>query len=280
MVSVRSRCLLSVCGGLVAISTIGCGAALNHADLQAQAGAPLSTQSEAVRIPFDPGRPTFVLAIEPFVFHETLAQDAGSAEINIRRGGEELAAKFTTALANVGNFSIIDSGLSKSKNGAYIARLKKGEVGPYIVRATVSEFTEVAEASSSSRGGSLGFTGALLGIAGAVTRNSALGWTGVGLAAANPTYRQSNAEQKGMVGIDFRIVDGRSGRVVAAFKSTGTFKSAAASKGVSLFGIGGQETKFAQSVVGQALTVALNDAVRQLNTSLTGGAMTTASASR
>ena len=75
----------------------------------------------------------------------------------------------------------------------------------------------------------------------------ALGEGGAGLAAANPTYNNTEAEREGMVGIDFRIVDGKTGRVVTAFKSTGTFKAASASTGISLFGIGGTDTKFAQS---------------------------------
>ena len=255
-------------GSLLIATTTGCGVSLDSSSVAAQAGAPDSAKAEVVKIPYDKSLPTFVLAVEPFVFTQTPEEGANFTQITIRRGGEDLAAKFTTALANVGNFSVIDSGLKKSKNGVYSARLKKGEKGPYIVRATVTEFTEVAQASSKSRGGSLGWLGVVAGVAGAVSGKSGLAWSGAGLAAANPTYNNSSAEREGMVGIDFRIVDGSSGRVVSAFKSTGTFKSASASTGISLFGIGGTDQKFAQSVLGQAVTVALNDAVKQLNEAL------------
>ncbi len=251
-------------------STTGCGVSLDAASLKAEAGAPESTRTEVVKIPYNASLPTYVVAVEPFVFRETHAEDSNVSEFTFRRGGEDLAAKFTTALANVGNFSVIDSGLKKSKDGVYSAKLKKGESGPYIVKATVTEFTEVAEASSSSRGGSLGWVGLIAGVAGAVSGNSGLAWSGAGVAAANPTYESEEAEKKGMVGIDFRVVDGRTGRVVSAFKSTGTFKSASASKGISLFGIGGSNHKFAQSVLGQAVSVALNDAVTQMNEALAG----------
>lgn len=249
---------------VVALGT-GCSANLDKNLVQAQAGSPQSTQAEVINIPYNPSLPKYVLAVEPFVFRETIA--AGT-EVNFRYGGEDLAAKLTTALGNVGNFSIIDSGLSKTTDGKYHAKINKGESGPYIVKATVSEFTENAEAEEKSRGVSLGSIGLIAGIAGALTGKSGLAWAGAGVAAADPGYSSETSMKKGMVGIDFRVVNGSTGRIIKTFKSTGTFTSASASKGVSLFGISGGETKFAQSVLGQAVTQAMNDAVQQIADSL------------
>ncbi|MFN8392372.1 MAG: CsgG/HfaB family protein [Bdellovibrionota bacterium] len=254
---------------LCSVSVIGCGATLNKSSLQAESGATDSTKIELVKIPRNPALPTYVLAIEPFTFRETFSPDQNVTSITIRQGGESLASQLTTALANAGNISVVDSGLSKKKDGMYSAKLRKGEVGPYIVRATVTEFTEVAEASSESSGGSLGWLGVVAGVAGAVSGNRALGWTGAGVAAANPSYHNNSAEKKGMVTIDFRLVDGKTGRIVGAFKSSGTFKAASAASGFSLFGIGKTKQQFAQSVLGQAVTAAMNDAVTQINGTLT-----------
>ncbi len=263
-----NRTLVVVSCLLAAPVLTGCGAMLDPKSVQATSGSPESSSAEVVSIPHDPARPMYVVAVEPFVFRETHAEGANVLSIHVRNSGEQLAAKLTTALANVGNISVLDSGLTKSKNGTFKARLEKGEVGPYVVRATVTEYNEVAEASSESTNVSLGWLGVVGGVAGAVTGKSGLAWTGAGLAAANPSYNNQTAEKKGVVAIDFRVVDGRNGRVVAAFKSSGTFKSGAAARGMSLFGIGKSSTKVAQSAVEQAVVVALNDAVQQINDKL------------
>ena len=250
-------------GVLLSLCT-GCSATLDKASVQATEGAPESSTTATVSIPRNPSLPTFVVAIEPFIFSQTFAANENAVQINIRQGGETLAAKLTTALSNSGNLSVVDSGLSKSKAGMYVASLKRGEKGPYIVRATITEFNEVAEAESESSGGSLGWVGLVAGVAGAIAGKPALGYAGAGLAAANPTIENDVRSKKGVVAIDFRVVDGKSGRIVGAFKSSGTFKSASASSGFSLFGIGKSNHKFAESALGQAITVALNDAVRKI----------------
>lgn len=251
----------------------GCTATLDKSSLQAKEGAPESTQTEVVSIPYNASLPTYVLAVEPFVFSRTLTEGKNEVNVTYTHGGESLAAKLTTALASVGNFSVIDSdGLTKKQGGKYSVQLKKGEVGPFIVKATVTEYTEVAEASHERSGASLGWAGLIAGAAGAIADKPGLMWTGAGIAAANPSYNNEKAEKKGMVTIDFRVVDGRNSRIVGAFKASGTFSSAQASKGFSLFGIGSQNTKFAQSVLGQAVRVALNDAVKKINDSIVGRA--------
>lgn len=252
---------------VVSIFLFSCSARIDNQAVRATAGAPVSTEIEVVSIPYNPQLPTYVVAVEPFVFSRTFADGEGYT-INIRSGGEDLAAQLVTVLANNGNVSVIDSGLAKSADGMYNTKLRQGEVGPFIVRATVTEFTEVAEAESKSRGGSLGWVGAIAGIAGAVSGKDGLMWGGAGLAAANPTYKNNQAAKKGMVALDLRLVDGSTGRIISAFKSNGTFSSASAESGFSLFGIGTNEQKFAQSVIGQAIRAALNDASLKINQAL------------
>ena len=254
--------------GAALLLAAGCTATLDKSSVKAKAGATESTETEVVSIPYDPAYPKYVVAVEPFVFSRTFAPNEHGMTINIRQGGEELAAKLTTALANSGNISVVDSGLRKSNSGTYSARLNKGEVGPFVIRATVTEFTENAEAESEKVGGSLGWAGAATGIAGAITGNDALTWTGAGVAAANPTLEQETASRTGMVAIDFRVVDGRTGRVTGAFKAAGNFTAASATSGFSLFGIGKQSHKFAQSALGQAVQMAVNDAVTKITSEL------------
>lgn len=225
--SIRIIILLSLIG------ITGCSVQLDKSRAKAESGAPESTQIEVVKIPYNSEMPTIVFAVEPFIFQETLQQGQNISRIQFMQGGEQIAAKFTTGLASVDNFSVIDSGLVKDPSGMYKAKLLPGEIGPFIVRATITEFTENAESSDRKRGG-LGYSG-----------------------------RQ--AEKQGMVAIDFRVVDGSTGRVFQGFKSEGTFKSASNEARMNFFGIGGGEKKFAQSVLGQAVTAAINDAIVKIH---------------
>jgi curli biogenesis system outer membrane secretion channel CsgG len=213
--------------------TSGCSVQLDKSRARAQSGATESTTIDVVTIPYDASMPTLVFAVEPFIFRETLQQGSGITRMQFVEGGEQIAAKFTTGLANVGNFSVIDSGLVKRPDGMYQAKMMPGEVGPFIVRATITEFTEDAESSERRRGAIV--------------------------------YRGRQQERKGMVAIDFRVVDGSTGRVVQGFKSEGTFASASESARLDFFGIGGGESKFAQSVLGQAITAAINDAIVKIH---------------
>jgi len=176
--------------------------------------------------------------------------------------GVGLAAQMTTALSNWPNVSVLDpSGVFRNPDGTLTAKLQQGEIGPFVVRGTVTEFNETADLADKTRGGSLGGVGAALGIAGAVSGSPALGYTGLGIAAANPTYQNQKMTRKGMVGMDLQLFDGRTSRIVRGYNSSGTFVTESATSGLSLFGIGGGDAQFAASALGQATRAAMNDAV-------------------
>jgi curli biogenesis system outer membrane secretion channel CsgG len=249
-------------------SIVGC-AALDRSSVQASSGSPESAQVAEIDIPYDPSLPRFVVAVENLSYSPESQAITADAQRKIYvayrdRVSESIAAQLTSALSNVGNISVVDKmGVKKTKDGMIHTRLNKGEKGPYIIRGTITEFNEVADASSRERGGSLGWLGLIMGVTGAVSGKSGLGWTGAGIAAANPTYVNKTAERKGVVAIDLTLVDGRTGRVVRAFKASGTFAAKSAVTGMSLFGIGGKNTDFAQSSLGQATRIALNDAAKR-----------------
>ena len=78
--------------------------------------------------------------------------------------GPAVAAQLTTALSNAGNIRIIDWDFFQQNGGnpSKLVNKKAGEVGPFIVRGVVTGFSEIAEASGESTGGSLGAIGAAL----------------------------------------------------------------------------------------------------------------------
>jgi curli biogenesis system outer membrane secretion channel CsgG len=252
------------------LSQLACSASLDKSTSVAEEGATESTRIEVVQIPYDSSMPNIAIAVEPFIFRETLTENSGESQITFVNGGQNLAAKLTTALANVENFQVIDSGLTQGADGLYRTILQAGEVGPYVVRGTITEFTEHAESVEKNRKIGLGILGFISSIVGHFTGSDLLRLGGAVLAVANPEYENKKAERNGMVAIDFRVVDGATGRIVKAFKSEGTFKAISASSGIQVFGIGGGEEQFAQSVLGQAVTAALNDAVVKIHEGMVG----------
>ena len=245
---------MAIVGLGVVLTMTGCSLN-NKMDVKVEAGRPESAQVELVSIPYDPSKPRSVLVIEPF--------EASQSVVILSNGpggtvpvGDQMAAQLSTALSKVGNFILYD------EKYAGKIRLKKGERGPYVVRATLTEFNEVAEAEAESSGASLGLLGAVAGIAGAVSGTRGLMWSGAGVAAANPSYHESESSRKGMVAFDVKIIERNTGRIIGSFDASGTFKAQSATNGISLFGIGNAKAKFASSAIGQALQVAMNEAVK------------------
>jgi len=260
----------------VTVMATGC-ASLDKSSVAASNNIPGHNRVEAISVPYDPKLPKFVVAVEPFRMDDSEqvieASSTGSKRciggectttITNKTVGHGVSAQLVTALTNAGNLSVVDmAGVKKLKGGLYSTRIGKGEKGPYIVRGVVTEFTENAESSQTTRGASLGWAGVVAGVAGAVTGNRGLFWAGTGVAAANPTIVAQEAKKTGMIAFDVQVLNGKTGRIIKSFNVVGTFTAKSATNGASLFGIGGSKTEFAQSVLGQAMRVAMNDAVQK-----------------
>jgi curli biogenesis system outer membrane secretion channel CsgG len=279
------------------IGLSGCGqATVNKASVRATDQAPESTQVEIVRIPYDPNYPYYVVTVEPLRVGVTSSYAPppetpgvtrygwgswgwgllptgpqaqayqGSPQQISTEMGEAIAAQLTTALTNAGNVRVIDYDfyLENKTNPAKLVNKKGGEAGPFVIRGTVTEFNEVAEATGSSTGGSVGALGAALAIGGAIAGNNPATYTGVGLAAANPTYQNTEARRTGSVAMDLKIVQPTDGRIVGSVMANGSFTSESAANGFSLFGFGKASNAYAASALGQAQRAAMNSATTQI----------------
>lgn len=214
----------------------GC-ASIDKSSLRATPGSPEVTEVEIVRIPHDRSYPTYVVAVEPFIVTPRQVPGQSVTTVQFRETGERLAAQLVTALSNSGNISVLDSGaLRRTPEGTYRTDIRQGETGPFIVRATVTELVEEAESEGDS-----GFY---------------------------IFFDRKKQLKKGMVALDVQVLDGRNGRIIRSFRSTGTFHSASAKNGYGLLFIGHRDNEFAQSALGQAMRVALNDAVQQVTDEL------------
>jgi curli biogenesis system outer membrane secretion channel CsgG len=271
-------------------------ASVDKASVRATQTAPESTQVDVVRIPYDPAYPRYVVTVQPLTFDaDRSAQGAGPSTPGVRYGwgpwgwgvlpsgpeaeaytppaagahgnvGAAIANQLVTALSNAGNLIVIDYDYyleNKSKPGK-VADKKKGEVGPFVIRGSVTEFNEIAEATGKSTGGSLGGLGAALGVAGAIAGNRPAAITGAGLALANPTYENTVARRTGSVAMDLRLVNPNDGRILGSMVANGSFTSESAANGFSLFGFGKASNAFAASALGQANRAAMNSATTQI----------------
>jgi hypothetical protein len=232
----RIRSCFSVICALVLAS--GCSA---KAPLNAQAipGRPAAAVVEEISLPYDSSKPRFALIV-----------DLTSCDWQI-------AAQLTTTLSRVGNFTLYDA-----RPGSH-ASPARGEVGPYVVRATVTEYNESAETETDQSGFSFGWLGVVAAIAGAVTGEPGLLWSGVGVAAANPGYHQTSSRKVGMVGMDVQIIDHHTDRILASFSASGRFVSAHEESSIQILGIGNSSERTASSALGQARRIALNEVARK-----------------
>lgn len=249
---------------------IGCATTtLDQRGVQAQTGAPLVSQVAEVSIPRDPSRPTALVMVEPFTTPVAVREMPDDWIIRVDNESANLTQKLTTALVRTGNIAVVDPrGVRARPDGTFSAQLHSGEQGPYLIRAVITEFTEKAVEENTGQEISLTWLGIALGIAGVVADKPGLAWPGFGLAAIDPSYNDSKMTRSGMVGFDIQVVDGRTLRVVDAFKATGTFSAEEDKSGFGLFGYSSHRDQFAKSVLGQAAQAAMNDAVVKIRKAL------------
>jgi curli biogenesis system outer membrane secretion channel CsgG len=285
-----SMVLLAVIAGACANATVDKQAA------RATSQAPESMQVDVARIPYDPSLPYYVVVVEPFTFD---AGGGGAGDTPRTPGtrygwgpfgwgilpegpraeaynpppqgatgnmGYAIANQLVTALGNAGNVRIIDYDYYQDRRAKPASLVHKNarELGPFLIRGSVTEFSEIAEATGSSTGGSAGALGAALGIGGAIAGNKPAAITGAALAVANPTYEKTVAKRTGAVGMDLKIVDPTNGRVVGTAVANGSFTTESAANGFSLFGFGKASNAFAASALGQANRAAMNSATQQI----------------
>lgn len=287
-----------VMAGFALVMFAACApATVDKQSVRATQYAPESTQVDIVQIPYNPNRPYYVVTVEPFDIAADGAPSGPPPEIpgQTRYGfgswgwgllptgpqaqaysaspqgisgniGPALASQLTTALSNAGNIRIIDWDFYQQHAGnpAKLVDRKAGEVGPFVVRGVVTEFNEIAEATGSTTGGSLGALGAALAIGGAIAGNAPATYTGTGVALANPTYQNTVARRTGSVAMDLKIVDPTNGRLVGSVMANGSFTSESAANGFSLFGFGKASNAYAASALGQANRAAMNSATTQI----------------
>ncbi len=145
-----------------------------------------------------------------------------------------LAARMVSALSGVGNLSVRDYGSFKHTGGAkFSVPIKKGEKGPFLVRALVTEYGTKVEGDSKK-------------------------------ANYFPIVRTSDKNEVGVVTLDVAVIDGRDGSIVTSFPVSGTFTSKQKGLKAGIILPVYEREQHAKSLVDQALRVAVNDAAKRI----------------
>lgn len=271
---------------------------LDKSEAQATSVAPESAQVETISFPYDPNLPQFVVVVEPFDYSASGQISGGGQAAPVAATGASgesytvldngtiqsswsssygpqigtgISKQLMTALSGWPNITIIEPDAVKPNgDGTYSCKLQPGEVGPFIVRGTVTEFMETAEAEGRNRGFNSRSVGLATGLIGGITGNRGVAAAGAGVALVGPNYQNERMNRTGMVGMDLRVLDGRIARVApgGAFQSQGTFTTMSAGANLSVLGVSSGNSEMAASSLGQATRAAMNDALQKMRAAL------------
>lgn len=219
--------------------------------------------------PNDPQMGQIVVAIPQVAVSAPVSGSAGNL-------GQLVRSQLAGCLSQSPNFQVADretlveigqeQKLAESGATAPRERPARGPLaGPrYLIKADVTEFKE--EAVGTSKAGRFEL-GAFAAIAGAVVPKEARLAMDI-VKIANPTFGGGKEKVHGIVGIDIRIIDVDTAAVVRATRASSSLTRENSRVVLGVAGLSLTDSKFDQSVVAQAMRLAVQDAVLQIHSIL------------
>ena len=248
----------------IGIGSGGCvenvSARVNREEAQAKADRPVSTEVELVSIPADPNLPSVVVVVEPFVMAASGVTAGPKTGVPIINPGEQIgpgiAAQLITSLGKAGNVVVFNYDTYQRDPDKIKSRLQVGEQGPFLIKGTITEYSETAD--TSIKGKSSGYN-IWLGM---------IPWVGPLVSYGHGTKAENEAKHVGMVGLDIQIVDPTTGRLLKSLTAEGSFTSVSATKSRTQLGNTKTSVESASSAIGQAQRMALDKAVIRIHNEL------------
>ncbi len=252
---------------LVLVGQFGCSenqpARVDRVGAQAGAERPVVAEVALVSIPLDSALPTWVVVVEPFVMgasgvvsgtNNPIGPTGGMSVINPgEQIGPGVAAQLVTSLQRVGNIVVIDYDTYRRDPEKITNGLKSGEEGPFVIQGTVTEFNETADVSGQGQSPGPNIPSLFIPYVGGLVSH------GIGTKTSTETKRT------GMVGLDIRVVNPTTGRLVTSFTSEGSFTSVGSTSSRTTWGNTKTNTEYAASAIGQAQRIALNQTITQIH---------------
>jgi curli biogenesis system outer membrane secretion channel CsgG len=214
------------------------------------------------QIPYDPNIPAKRVLISSF----DVAVTGLPSGISIEKG---LRAQLMTTLSKSKNFIIIDretlSDLQDELNLAQVGAVTKKTAvkagrllgAQIIIKGVVTEFSEEAKGKSSGYKFNLG---TIAGVANAFTDTKGLDI----VEAINPEIGGGNETVSGTVGLDIRMIDVETGTVIHSIAARGNITKEKSSRSFGIAGFSTMSEGFENTVIGQAVRLAIQDAVLQI----------------
>ena len=253
--STLAMCLIGSSGCVENVS-----ARVDRASARAAAERPISTEVETVSIPADPNLPTVVVVVEPFVMGASGVTAGPKTGVSILDPGEQIgpgiSAQLITSLKKTGNLVVVDYDVYRRDPGRVAGSLRSGEEGPFLIKGTVTDFSETADTSIKGEHQGPNFLLSIIPYVGGIA------------AYGHGTKAESEAKHIGMVGLDIQIVDPTTGRLAASFTAEGSFTSMSATKSRTQWGNTKTSVESVSSAIGQAERIALNQAVSRIHNEL------------
>jgi len=242
-------------------------ARLDRKEGQAKDKRPVSTEVEVASIPADPSLPTYVVVVEPFMMGASgvtsgegyRGMPSAGAPVIINPGdqiGSGISAQLISTLSKAGNLKVIDWGIYQRDPDKIINGLQPSERGPFVIKGTVTEFSETADTSAKGESTGPNIPSLFIPYIGGLVSY------GIG------TKAKSEVKHVGMVGLDIQIVDPITGLVMASLTAEGSFTSVSITKSRTQWGGTKSNTESASSAIGQAQRIALNEAVTHIHNEL------------
>jgi hypothetical protein len=170
-----------------------------------------------------------------------------------------ISAQLLSTLSRVGNITVVDYEAYRS-NPDRFKRI-------YVIKGTVTEFSETAEAQDQKKSFSTLPGGMVASDIGSAVGSLWMKTVGRIATHSNVASQETATNRKGMVGLDIQIME-PGGVILSSFPCQGTFVTQSATKANTIMGVGMSSSAYQASAIGQAQRAALNDAAKQIFSAL------------
>ncbi|MDO8183369.1 MAG: hypothetical protein Q7T49_00065 [bacterium] len=170
--------------------------------------------------------------------------------------GYGAAAQLVTALTQIGNVAVIDYATYQKEPVRYPKI--------FVIKGTVTEYTETNQLDQKKKGWSTGPAGVLINTAGNILNVPGLSIGGQAMNIINAGKKTVTTTRTGMVGLSLQIIQTDTGQIVGAPTCQGTFATQSATQIKHGLGIENSQAEYQASALDQAGQAALNDAIGKI----------------
>lgn len=242
-----------------------CSAKIDQNSVRASTNIPVAAKVDQVDVAFDSTMPKIFMTIEPVIIRISTGEVDVNGKYSERGTGKDkdmmleknrlgvnvkfyreyflqrqrqITTQLASSLAGVKNFKLMDYEIAK-RNEFKAANLAPNDQGLYLVRAVITEANDQVVYKSD--------------------KNTVPGF-----------YKDKEVQIQGMVGLDIQVLDPKTGEVVQAFPTQGSYTTKESYVEGGIISEFSKSQEIVKSSIDQALRVALNNAAYELHSKFSG----------